>query len=74
MPVPVFKNATIKADASFDREAGRYVYAYTAVNPASNTGELWMFSIDVSADAATNDMVSKTSGLILAPRFTGTRV
>lgn len=65
MPVPVFKNATIKAEASFDRDTGRYVYAYTVTNPAGNTGELWMFNIDVSADAATNGMVSKTSGLIL---------
>jgi hypothetical protein len=65
MPVPVFKDAAIRAAASFDRETGRYVYAYTAVNPAGNTGELWMFKIDVSADAAANAMVSKTSGLIL---------
>jgi hypothetical protein len=65
MPVPVFKNAALRAEASFERETGRYVYAYTAVNPAGNTGELWMFNIDVSADAATNAMVSKTSGLML---------
>src|SRR5580765_8478959 len=65
MPVPVFRNAAIRAEASFERETGRYVCAYTAVNPAGNTGELWMFKIDVYADAATTGMVSTASGLIL---------
>ena len=65
MPVPVFKDAAIRAEASFERETGRYVYAYTAVNPAGNTGELWTFKIDVYADAATNAMVSKASGFML---------
>jgi hypothetical protein len=65
MPTPIFKNAEIAAEASYDRDTGRYVYAYTLTNPAGNTGELWMFKIDVHADAATNAMVTKTSGLTI---------
>ncbi len=48
MPTPVLDNASISANASFDRGSGLYTYAYTATNPAGNTGEIWDFTIDVS--------------------------
>lgn len=65
MPTPVFKSAKIRADVTLDRGTGRYTYAYTVFNAAGNTGEVWTFKIDGSADQATNGMVSRTSGLTL---------
>jgi len=65
LPAPVFKSAKISADVTLDRGTGRYTYAYTVSNAAGNTGEIAQFKIDVSADASTNGMVSKTSGLTL---------
>jgi len=65
MPTPIFRGATIEAEATFEKSARTYVYTYTLSNPSSNTGELASFKIDVSADEATNAMVSRTAGLTL---------
>ncbi|MDE2118570.1 MAG: hypothetical protein KGJ19_08235, partial [Betaproteobacteria bacterium] len=65
IPTPVFNSAKINAVVTLDRDTGRYTYAYTVSNAAGNTGEICQFKIDVSADQATNGMVSKTSGLAL---------
>jgi hypothetical protein len=65
MATPVFKSAKIRADVALDPGTGRYTYAYTVSNAAGNTGAIVQFKIDVSADPATNGMVSKTSGLTL---------
>ena len=65
MPTPVFKSAKISADVTLDPGTGRYVYAYTLSNAAGNTGKIAQFKIDVSAEAASNGMVAKTSGLTL---------
>ncbi len=47
MPVPVLKDVQMRAQTSFDTATGRYTYAYTVSNPASNTGQIWDLSIDV---------------------------
>jgi len=65
IPTPVFKSAKISAEVTLDPGTGRYMYAYMVSNAAGNTGEIYQFKIDVSADQATNGMVSKTSGLTL---------
>lgn len=48
MPVPVLNNATVQANATFDLGTQRYTYTYTVSNPATNTGEIYYFSLDLT--------------------------
>jgi hypothetical protein len=50
MPVPVLKDAQIRAGVGFDATTGRYAYTYTIDNPANqnNTGKIWSMSLDTT--------------------------
>lgn len=50
MPVPVLKDAQIRAGVGFDATTGRYTYTYTINNPANqnNTGKIWSMSLDTT--------------------------
>ncbi|MFQ5443685.1 MAG: CARDB domain-containing protein, partial [Nitrospinales bacterium] len=47
MPVPVFTDAGIEAVANYDAADGLFTYSYTISNPATNTGKLLIFDIDI---------------------------
>ena len=49
LPIPVFTDVTIDATVSHDAPTERYTYGYSISNPATNTGRIYLISIDVSA-------------------------
>jgi hypothetical protein len=51
LPVPVFQNAQIQAQTSFDAGSGFYTFAYTINNPATNTGQIVSVRVDVASPA-----------------------
>src|SRR5712692_6750641 len=51
IPVPVFQNVQIQAQATFDIGTQFYTYSYTFINPASNTGQIRGIHIDTTRPA-----------------------
>ena len=48
MPEPTLHGVTIEARTAFDATKGMYRYEYTLGNPATNTGAIWYFKVDIS--------------------------
>ena len=50
LPVPVFESADVQVGVVRDESNPfvEYVYTYTIGNPATNTGEIWYFKVDIS--------------------------
>ena len=69
-PVPVLKDAQIRAGIGFDATTGRYTYTYTINNPANqdNTGKIWSMSLDTTHMGDVRWMDS--AGLTLPKGFT----
>lgn len=64
IPTPTLTNVGISADVVFDPSAG-YTYTYTVNNPASNTGVISSFRIDVTAGQSGNGMAGNSFGLTI---------
>jgi len=46
--VPVFSSVGVKADIGYNSVTDLYTYDYSISNPATNTGEIWEFDIDIT--------------------------
>ena len=47
IPVPIFTNASVRAEITYVSGTGLYTYNYSITNPATNTGEIWSIDIDI---------------------------
>jgi len=48
MPVPEISDIGISSQGDYDSVTNWYTYRYVIDNPASNTGDIWHFKIDIS--------------------------
>lgn len=48
LPTPVLQGVEVQAGATYDVGQDRYTYNYTIINPASNTGEIFLIYLDLS--------------------------
>lgn len=48
MPEPTLHDVTVEARTVFDTAKGMYRYDYHLGNPATNTGAIWYFKVDIS--------------------------
>lgn len=56
LPIPILKNVRVDAAVSYDTAPGTYQYRYTVANPATNTGIINRFYVDIlSAGPAYGD-------------------
>lgn len=62
-PVPVFTQAGVQAQVSFDSTTGLYSYNYTITNPATNTGKIGSIDIDISQPS--NTLILSSAGLTI---------
>jgi len=51
LPVPVFHNAQVQTQTTFDPASKFYTYGYTIGNPATNTGEIVGITVDITRPA-----------------------
>ncbi len=47
-PVPVFANAQVQTQTTFDAASQFYTYGYTISNPATNTGQIVGINVDIT--------------------------
>ncbi|MGH2359253.1 MAG: hypothetical protein ACRDGM_01755 [bacterium] len=48
MPVPTLQGVQVQAETSFDASMQVYAYTYAVSNPATNTGQIWRITVDVT--------------------------
>jgi len=51
LPVPVFQNAQVQTQTTFDAASRFYTYGYTISNPATNTGQIVGIDVDITRSA-----------------------
>ena len=59
MPVPVFIEAKVTAEVTYDSITGLYTYNYIITNPATNTGEIYLINIDITKPPKSISLSSK---------------
>lgn len=48
LPTPTLQGVQTQAAVTFDSTSQIYSYTYTVTNPSSNTGEIWLITVDVT--------------------------
>ncbi|MGH7167289.1 MAG: hypothetical protein ACREII_02030 [Nitrospiraceae bacterium] len=48
MPTPSLQGVQVQAGATFDPGSQQYTYGYSVTNPATNTGQIWHITLDVT--------------------------
>lgn len=48
IPVPDLDNPVVSVTTSYDLNTSRYTYNYSIHNPATSTGDIWQFKVDIT--------------------------
>lgn len=64
--LPILENVEFKATVTL-AASGVYTYAYSLTNPATNTGEIWVVNLDITAPSGGQDVGA--DGVVNGPRY-----